>query len=157
MLYARGDQRVLGYLGRALSLELSAVQQYSTQARLVATWGLTEAAERLHHEANEEMDHVDRVIARMLALGAAPNASVLRPARLGRDLRELLQANHAFEDELIRLYEDATRHCARTGDHDNRQFFEQLLAEERGHGQELACWLEELERPAAGGRQGATF
>jgi bacterioferritin (cytochrome b1) len=35
--------RVLGYLGRALSLELSAVQQYMTQASLVELWGLAEA------------------------------------------------------------------------------------------------------------------
>ncbi|MEJ2509050.1 MAG: bacterioferritin, partial [Gammaproteobacteria bacterium] len=44
MMHRSPDQRVLGYLGRALSLELSAVQQYSTQARLVAAWGLNEPA-----------------------------------------------------------------------------------------------------------------
>ena len=32
------DQRVLGYLGRALSLELSAVQLYTAQARLAESW-----------------------------------------------------------------------------------------------------------------------
>ena len=147
MLYANADQRVLGYLGRALSLELTAVQQYSTQARLVATWGLPEAAERLRHEATEEMEHVDRIIGRMLALGTAPNASMLRPASLGQSLRDLLLANHAFEQELVRLYDDATRHCARMGDHDNRVFFEGLLEEERRHGDELAAWLRELEQP----------
>ena len=55
MLTARADQGVLGYLGRALSLEFSAVQLYSTQARLVAYWGLASAAERLRHEAEEEL------------------------------------------------------------------------------------------------------
>ena len=38
--------RVLGYLGRALSLELSAVQQYMTQASLLSLWGQAAAAER---------------------------------------------------------------------------------------------------------------
>ena len=47
MLTARVDQRILGYLGRALSLEFSAVQMYSTQARLVASWGLDGPAARL--------------------------------------------------------------------------------------------------------------
>ncbi|MCG6969310.1 MAG: bacterioferritin [Gammaproteobacteria bacterium] len=147
MLYANADQRVLGYLGRALSLELSAVQLYSTQARLVATWGLTEAAERLSSEATEEMGHVDRIIGRMLALGVAPNASQLRPVQLGRSLPELLRHDHAFENELVKLYEDATRHCARAGDHDNRLFFETLLGEEKAHSHELVQWLEQLERP----------
>lgn len=158
MLHAKADQHVLGYLGRALSLELTAVQQYSTQARLVATWGLTEVADRLRGEATEEMGHVDRIIGRMLALGVAPNASQLRPAKLASSLYALLQHNQAFEWEIARLYEDATRYCARQGDHDNRLFFETLLAEERAHGQEMARWLEELERPgAAASSQRATF
>lgn len=158
MLYANADQRVLGYLGRALSLELSAVQLYSTQARLVATWGLAEAARRLSKEASEEMAHADRIIGRMLALGVAPNASQLRPPKLGRSLQELLQHNHAFESELIRLYGEAVQHCARNGDHDNRLFFEELLGEEQSHGAEFAQWLKELEQPGvAVNKTRATF
>jgi len=159
MMHRSSDQRVLGYLGRALSLELSAVQQYSTQARLVATWGLNEPAERLSAEAREEMGHVDRVISRMLALGVAPNASQLRPAGLGSDLQALLRQDQALERELVSLYDDATRYCARQGDHDNRLFFEALLEEEKTHGRDLAQWLEELERPGTGASEtrGASF
>lgn len=148
MMHRPSDQRVLGYLGRALSLEFSAVQQYSTQARMVAAWGLAEPAKRLRTEATEEMDHVDRVITRMLALGAAPNASQLRPVQLGADLPALLRHDQTLEQELVRLYEDASRYCIRQGEHDNRLFFEALLAEERSHGAELGRWLEELERPS---------
>jgi bacterioferritin len=145
MSHASADQRVLGYLGRALSLEFSAVQLYSTQARLVATWGLNEPAERLRNESVEEMEHVERIIARMLSLGAAPNASQLRPVRLGSSLLELLSHDLAFENELITLYADATRHCARIGDHDGRLFFETLLEEERNHGRELGQWIGSLQ------------
>lgn len=158
MLHARADQRVLGYLGRALSLELTAVQQYSTQARLAATWGLAGAAERFHTEAGEEMGHADRIITRMLALGVAPSASQLRPVQLARDLRTLLMQNQAFEQELVKLYGEASRHCQQVGDHDNRLFFEGLLEEERAHASELAQWLEELARPgAAAAAERATF
>ncbi len=149
MLYTSADRHVLGYLGRALSLEFSAVQQYSTQARLVASWGLDDAARRLSQEVSEELGHVDRIIARMLALGVAPNASQLRPARLGSTLRELLLQNHSFETEIVQLYDNATRYCAAAGDHDNRLFFETLLVEERHHVDEVARWLEELEGSVA--------
>lgn len=145
------DQHVPGYLGRALSLELSAVQLYSTQARLVDTWGLTEAAKKLGNEAHEEMAHADRIISRMLALGFAPNASQLRPVKLGHNLQSLLVHNHAFETELIGLYEQATRHCAATGDHDNRLFFEALLNDEKAHAKELQQWLMELQQPDING------
>ncbi|MGA7966443.1 MAG: ferritin-like domain-containing protein [Gammaproteobacteria bacterium] len=159
MIQGLSDQRVLGYLGRALSLEFSAVQQYSTQARLVATWGLAEPANRLRDEATEEMGHVDRVIARMLAVGVAPSASQLRPVQLGHDLQALLRHDQMLEHELVRLYDDATRYCARQGDHDNRLFFATLLEEEMAHGRELAGWLEGLERPDAPvrGKPRATF
>lgn len=147
MVSANADLQVLGYLGRALSLELSAVQLYSTQARLVETWGLTEVAGKFSNEASEEMAHADRIISRMLALGVAPNASQLRPVQLGQNLMELLQSDHAFENELVGLYTNATRYCARIGDHDNRVFFEALLSEEQEHAAGLVNWIQELQQP----------
>ena len=147
MVYSSADPRVLGYLGRALSLELSAVQLYSTQAQLVASWGLAEPAARLREEVSEELAHAQRLIARMLSLGVAPNASQLRPVRLGARLEDLLEHDQAFEAELVQLYEAATRYCAQVGDHDNRLFFEGLLEEERRHGEALAAWLVTLRQP----------
>ena len=155
MLSASADQTILGYLGRALSLEFSAVQLYSTQARLVASWGLAEPAKKFQSEASEEMEHVDRIIGRMLALGVAPNASQLRPAYVGKSLVELLQFDLTFELELVKLYHDATAYCARIGDHDNRLFFETLLKEEQVHSQELGQWIAQLEQSVSS--QGATF
>lgn len=140
------DQQVLGYLGRALSLELSAVQLYSTQAMLAASWGLTEAAEKFRAESREEMGHAERIIGRMLALGAAPNASQLRPVRLGQSLQQLLEIDHAFEKELVTLYSDAVAHCTRIGDQDSRLFFEALLGEEQEHANDLLQWIEKLQQ-----------
>lgn len=146
MLASNSDLRVLGFLGRALSLELSAVQQYSTQARLVKAWGLTEVAGKLSNEVQEELAHVDRIIGRMLALGVAPNASHLRPVVLGQNLLELLQNDYAFEKDMIAFYSDATQYCATAGDHDSRLFFEALLNEEKSHSQELQQWIQDIQQ-----------
>jgi bacterioferritin len=145
MSVMHGDPQVLGYLGRALSLELSAVQLYSTQARLVASWGLDDPAKRLREESREELEHVERIIARMLALGAAPSSSQLRPVRLGKDLIALLQADYDFELELVRLYYDAASYCARAALQDDRLFFETLYKEESAHAKELTDWIQTLE------------
>lgn len=145
MLTAGTDQRVLGYLGRALSLEFSAVQLYSTQARLVASWGLADVAARLRSESEEELEHVNRIIERMLETGVAPSASQLRPVRLASDLSSLLRINQQFESELIELYRNAVNHCAHIGDHDHRAFFEGLLEDERFHHQELLSWQASLQ------------
>ncbi len=133
MLQNSIDSQTLGYLGRALSLELSAVQLYSTQARLVDVWGLAEMSKLLSEEAKEEMQHAERIISRMLAVGYAPNASQLRPVKLGQNVVELLQYDYEFETELVGLYTEAVNHCIARGDNDNRMFFEGLLGEEINH------------------------
>lgn len=144
MLVANADQYVLGYLGRALSMELSAVQLYTTQAKLTDAWGLKEVAEKFRAEAAEELEHAERLISRMLAVGVAPNASQLRPVKLGQNLQQLLEHDHAFEMELVSLYEDAVHHCSRVGDQDNRLLFETLLEEEKEHGRSLVKWLQQV-------------
>jgi bacterioferritin len=146
MLAARADRKVLGYLGRALSLELSAVQQYSTQARIAASWGLSEAAASFGKEAGEELQHADRIVERMLAVGAAPGGSQLRPVRLAADLSGLLEIDMRFEADVIEMYQAAVRYCAGAGDHDSRLFFEELLREEQQHHAELEAWRRRLTR-----------
>lgn len=136
--------RVLGYLGRALSLELSAVQQYMTQASLVALWGELDPAERFRHETVEEMRHADRIIQRMLSLGVAPAGSQLRPVSHAPDLLGLLRLDGALEADLIQHYAEAVRFCLLIGDADNEAFFRDLLSEEQHHGEELAAWQREL-------------
>ncbi|MEJ2212640.1 MAG: ferritin-like domain-containing protein [Gammaproteobacteria bacterium] len=140
MLTDRTDQKVLGYLGRALSLELSAVQLYSTQARLATKWGLQEAADYFRNEAVSEMAHADRLIDRMLAYGYAPSASQLRPVELGKNLDELLTVDIRFERELVDFYKLAATYCVKNGLVDDKVFFNELLAEEQSHYAELKDW-----------------
>ena len=137
--------RVLAALGRALSLELSAVQQYMTQAALLEAWGDGGAADRFRHETVEEMQHAERIVKRMIALGVAPAASQLRPVSTAANLEQLLQQNTLLEDGLIRHYDEASRFCRLIGDGENAEFFNALWEEEQHHGVEVAAWLAELQ------------
>ena len=136
--------RVLGYLGRALSLELSAVQQYMTQASLVGLWGDADAAERFRRETVEEMQHAEKIVQRMLAVGVAPSASQLRAVTHAPDLIGLLRHNTQLENDLINLYAEASRVCVLVGDVSNEAFFRDLLNDEQHHGAELSAWLQSL-------------
>jgi len=136
--------RVLGYLGRALSLELSAVQQYMTQASLVELWGLKEEAARFRAETVEEMQHAERIVQRMLAVGVAPAASQLRPVTHAADLIGLLRLNAVLENDLIQHYAEAVRFCLLIGDSDSEAFFRALWNDEQHHGEELSAWLTSL-------------
>jgi bacterioferritin len=147
MRHASIHPRTLGYLGRALSLEYSAVQQYMTQAALAEAWGLRDAADRFRRETVEEMQHADRLVKRMLGLGAAPNASQLRPAGVAYGLVELLLQDVALEAEIVARYDEATEFCRRIADHENAEFFNALLRDELHHAEEIEQWLESLGVP----------
>jgi bacterioferritin len=137
--------RVLGYLGRALSLELTAVQQYMTQAALVDTWGESEAADRFRRETVEEMRHAERIVQRLLALGAVPTASQLRPVETAADLAGLLRLDARLEDDLIHHYAEAVRFCVLIRDGENERFFRDLWNEEQHHGEDLLVWQRQME------------
>ena len=136
--------RVLGFLGRALSLELTAVQQYMTQASLVELWGDLDAAARFREETVEEMRHAEAIVQRMLALGVAPAASQLRAAAHAADLAGLLRHDARLEQDLIQLYGDAVRFCVLIGDGPHRDFFTGLLDDEQHHAREIEAWLQQL-------------
>ncbi|MEB3317593.1 MAG: ferritin-like domain-containing protein [Cyanobacteriota bacterium] len=147
--------RVLADLGRALSLELTAVQQYLTQAVLVESWGDSASADRFRRETVEEMHHAERLVARMIRLGVAPGASQLRPAAHASDLAGLLQLNANLEHQLVAHYAEAMALCVRIGDRENAAFFHDLWQEEQQHGEALATWLESLHHPSAHAMTGA--
>jgi bacterioferritin len=147
--------RVLADLGRALSLELTAVQQYLTQAVLVETWGDSASAERLRRETVAEMQHAERIVNRMIRLGVAPGSSQLQPARHGSDLRELLIVNADLEHQLVAHYAEAMGLCMRIGDRENAAFFHDLWQEEQQHQEELASWLDSLHPPTTQALAGA--
>jgi bacterioferritin len=152
--------RVLGWLGRALSLELSAVQQYMTQASLVELWGDHDAAARFRQDTVEEMRHAEAIVQRMLALGVAPASSQLRPVAHAADLVGLLQHDLRLEADLIALYDDAVRFCVLIGDSDNRTLFSGLLDDEQHHVRDLEAWLLHLDASSASthdARARATF
>ncbi|MFN5118698.1 MAG: ferritin-like domain-containing protein [Cyanobacteriota bacterium] len=149
--------RVLAYLGRALSLELTAVQQYMFQASLAESWGDQDSAQRFRQETVEEMQHAEKIVQRMLSLGVAPSASQLRPVTHAPDLVGLLQLNSVLENDLIQHYAEAVRFCLLHGDADNGAFFRGLWSDEQHHGAELADWLASLDSPRVLAAERAMF
>ncbi len=132
------DPRTLGWLQRALTHEMRAVQQYLAQSVLARLWGDTALADELRREADEELEHAERLMGQLIRLGVAPNASALPPARLGRTPAELLAADHALEVEAVNLYVDALAHAKRQRDATTGELFAGLLADEQRHVQALA-------------------
>lgn len=133
------DPRTLGWLSRALSHEMRAVQQYLAQSVLARLWGNEALATDLRREAVEEMVHAERLMERLILLGVAPSAGNLPPARLGQNVDEMLDADHALEVDAVRLYEEALAHARRMRDVDNAKLLEDILGEEIAHVKEMTA------------------
>ena len=131
------EPRPLGWLSRALSHEMRAVQQYLAQSVLARLWGDETLSKNLRREAVEEMVHAERLMERLILLGVAPSAGNLPPARLGKNVEEMLNADHALEVDAVRLYEEALAHARRMRDTDNAKLLEEILGEEIAHVQEM--------------------
>ena len=142
----KGDPKVLDYLNRGLRSELTAISQYWLHYRLLADWGLNALAKKWREEALEEMQHADRFVDRILVLGGHPDMQELDRLRIGRDVREVLEADLAAEIEARALYQEAAAHCASVRDYPTHELFKALMADEEGHIDFLETQLDLIER-----------
>lgn len=131
------DPRLSGYLSRALSHEMAAVQQYLLQAKLTGMWGLAAQSAQFRHDVSGELAHAERLMERMLTLGIPCNATQLPPTRPGRTLEEMLQIDRLLEIEAIRLYEEAAHYCARRQDGETHALMQAILEDELDHLRDL--------------------
>jgi len=137
---ARTDARILGYLGRAISFEFGAAQEYLAQAALAQARGETEPARGFVALANEEFNHVGLLTERLVLLGALPAQSVLKATTPSGSLSEALALCEAREQELIALYGEAAAYCTNTGAEEDARLFTQLHQEELAQLQRLGQW-----------------
>jgi len=129
----KGDQGVIDYLNKALRAELTAVSQYWLHYRLQEDWGLGKLAKKSRAESIEEMNHADKLIARIIFLEGHPNLQTLDPLRIGETPRETLEADLAAELEAVALYKEARDYCEKVRDFVSKNIFEELLTDEEGH------------------------
>ncbi len=129
----KGDKKVIEYLNDALRSELTAVSQYWLHYRMQEDWGLGDMAKKSREESIEEMNHADKLIARILFLGGHPNLQKLDPLRIGQTPKETLECDLAAEHAARDLYQEARKHCEEIGDYVTKNIFEELLTDEEGH------------------------
>ena len=125
--------RVIARLNEALFLELGAVNQYWLHYRLLEDWGYTKLAKKERAESIEEMQHADKIIARIIFLEGHPNLQTLAPLRIGQNIREVLESDLAGELDAVASYSRSREICHEEADYVSMKLFEELLADEEGH------------------------
>ncbi len=129
----KGSEKVIARLNEALFLELGAVNQYWLHYRLLEDWGYTKLAKKERAESIEEMQHADKIIARIIFLEGHPNLQTLASLRIGQTLKEVLECDLAGEYDARTSYSKSREICREEGDFVSMQLFESLLSDEEGH------------------------
>jgi len=129
----KGDAKVIEYLNRGLRHELAAINQYWLHYRLLDNWGFKSLAKQWRKESIEEMEHADKLVARIIFLEGFPNMQVIDPLRIGQNVKEVLDCDLQAEHSARNLYQEAATHCHSVKDYVTRDLFEDLMHAEEEH------------------------
>ncbi|MEW8293521.1 MAG: bacterioferritin [Candidatus Thiodiazotropha sp.] len=135
----KGNQKVIGQLQKLLRGELAARDQYFTHSRMYEDWGLSRLYERINHEMEDETQHADALIKRLLFLDTTPDLSEQDALRIGSDVPTMLKNDLDVEYGVIAALKEAIAICEAEQDFQTREILESMLADtEEDH----AYWLE---------------
>lgn len=132
------DAKVIEYLNKALTNELTAINQYFLHARMFKNWGFHKLNEKEYHESIDEMKHADLLIERILFLEGLPNLQSLDKLMIGEHPHEMLECDLKLELMAIPLLKEAIAYCETVKDYVSRGLFERILENEEEH----VDWLE---------------
>lgn len=136
----KGSQKVLDHLQSLLNCELAARHQYLGHARKLRDWGLHKLADHMDHELQEEAEHADKLIERMLFLEAEPDYNQVDEVNIGNDVEQMLKFDLDVEYSVAAALKEAMATCEAEQDYDTRDILLQLLDDtEMDH----AWWLEQ--------------
>ena len=136
----QGSQKVIDSFNSLLANELAAIDQYFIHSRMYEDWGLNKLYQRLEHEREEETQHADWLIKRMLFLEGKPNLVKRRDLIIGGDVRQMMANDLTLELEVVQCVRDVIAICEQEHDYQSREILEKLLYDtEEDH----VYWLEQ--------------
>jgi bacterioferritin len=134
----KGNPTIIGHLNKALTNELTAINQYFLHSRMYRNWGYKELAEHEYKESIDEMKHADRLIERILFLDGLPNLQALGKLLIGESPKEALGCDLQLEQLAVPDLKAAIADCEKLSDYVSRELFESILESEEEH----IDWLE---------------
>lgn len=135
----QGQTPVIDYLKQLLRGELAARDQYFLHSRMYADWGLHKLYERIDHEMQEETQHANALLERILFLEGTPDM-MPEPINPGRTVPEMLRNDLALEYRVREALAKGIALCEQHGDYVTRNILvDQIEDTEEDH----AYWLEQ--------------
>lgn len=134
----KGHDDIIELLNDVLTAELTAVNQYFLDGKMLRNWGYERLGAKFHHESIDEMKDADSLIERILYLDGMPNVQRLGAIQVGETAVEKLHLALDLEKAAIDRLNRGVALCVQLGDNGSRELLEVILTGEERH----ADWLE---------------
>jgi bacterioferritin len=134
----KGDQKVIDALNRALTIELTAINQYFCQSKMCKNWGYHKLAAKHYVESMGEMKHAEKLIDRILFLEGVPEIARYDVIKVGAEIKEQFENDLVLESSGVKHYNAVVDLCMQLKDNGTRELVAQILTESEEH----VDWLE---------------
>lgn len=134
----KGNPQILDSLNRALTIELTAINQYFCQAKMCKNWGFLKLGAKHYEESMGEMKHADKLIERILFLDGVPEIARYDVIRVGTDVKEQFENDLKLEMGGVAHYNDLVNLAIQLKDNTTHGLALEILKESEEH----VDWLE---------------
>jgi bacterioferritin len=134
----QGNSQIIDALNAALTIELTAINQYFIQARMCDNWGYTKLGKKHYSESIGEMKHADKIINRILFLEGVPEIARYDVIRAGTNVKDQFEFDLQLEMNGVKAYNNLVELCAKVKDGGTRDLVDGILTESEEH----VDWLE---------------
>jgi bacterioferritin len=116
----KGDPKIIDALNGALTIELTAINQYFCQAKMCKNWGFMKLAGKHYEESMGEMKHAEILIDRILFLEGVPEIARYDVIRVGTDVKEQFENDLKLEMKGVHAYNNLIELCTQVKDNGTR-------------------------------------
>jgi bacterioferritin len=134
----KGDPKIIDALNGALTIELTAINQYFCQAKMCQNWGYDRLAKKHYEESMGEMKHAEILIDRILFLEGVPEIARYDVIRVGTDVKEQFENDLKLEMKGVHAYNNLIELCTQVKDNGTREIVAPILVDSEEH----VDWLE---------------
>ncbi len=142
----QGDADIVEFLNEHLTAELTIINQYFLNSRMLENWGLPGLAKLFRDRSMDEMNDSVELIDRILYYEGHPNLQRLDTLRIGESPLEMITLALECEKEAIERLQRGVELAVEKHDAGTREILAAMLREEEEHADGFESQLEAIER-----------
>lgn len=123
----QGKQLVIDALNAALTVELTAINQYFVQSKMCRNWALNRLADKHFAESVGKMKHCEQLIDRIIFLEGVPEIARYDIIRVGGTVEKQFANNLVLETKGQQTFTTGIQTCFELQDPGSRVLLEALL------------------------------